>query len=93
MYFKNVSKMFLNVWSFPSFLNIFHDLKGSEGKYNINIDECGETFYSRHMAKHPAAVIANDIKSLDPLRAKKTIIRKNLGHTTVLAIKAPSVTL
>ena len=33
------------------------------------------------------------IKSLDPLRAKKTFIRKNLGHTMVLAIKASSVTL
>ena len=33
------------------------------------------------------------IKSLDPLRAKKTFIRKKLGHTAVLAIKASSVTL
>ena len=33
------------------------------------------------------------IKSLDPLRAKKTFIRKKLGHTMVLAIKASSVTL
>ena len=28
------------------------------------------------------------IKSLDPLRAKKTFIRKKLGHTAVSAIKA-----
>ena len=35
----------------------------------------------------------NIIKVLDPLRAKKTFIRKNLGHTMVLAIKASSVTL
>ena len=33
------------------------------------------------------------VKSLDPLRAKKTFIRKKLGHTMVLAIKASSVTL
>ena len=33
------------------------------------------------------------IKTLDPLRAKKTFIRKKLGHTAVLAIKASSVTL
>ena len=33
------------------------------------------------------------IKSLDPLRAKKTFIRKKLGHTMVSTIKASSVTL
>ena len=33
------------------------------------------------------------IESLDPLRAKKTSIRKKLGHTMVSAIKASSVTL
>ena len=33
------------------------------------------------------------IKCLDPLRAKKTFVRKKLGHTMVSAIKAPSVTL
>ena len=33
------------------------------------------------------------IKSLDPLRAKKTFIRKKLGHTMVSAIKASSVTV
>ena len=33
------------------------------------------------------------IKSLDPLRAKKIFIRKTLGHTMGLAIKASSVTL
>ena len=33
------------------------------------------------------------IKSLDPLRVKKTFIRKKLGHTMVSAIKASSVTL
>ena len=33
------------------------------------------------------------MKSLDPLRAKKTFIRKKLGHTAVSATKASSVTL
>ena len=33
------------------------------------------------------------MKSLDPLRAKETFIRKNLDHTMVSAIKASSVTL
>ena len=33
------------------------------------------------------------IKGLDPLRAKKTFIRKKLGHTMVSAIKASSATL
>ena len=33
------------------------------------------------------------IKSLDPLRAKKTFIRKKLGHTMVSAIKASLATL
>ena len=33
------------------------------------------------------------MKSLDPLRAKKTFIRKKLGHTAVSAIKDSSVTL
>ena len=33
------------------------------------------------------------IKGLYPLRAKKTFIRKKLGHTAVSAIKASSVTL
>ena len=28
------------------------------------------------------------MRSLDPVRAKKTFIRMNLGHTTVSAIKA-----
>ena len=32
--------------------------------------------------------IINDNKILDPLRAKKTFIRKMLGYTMVLAIKA-----
>ena len=33
-------------------------------KENIicTIDECGETFYGRHTAQHPAAVIINNNK-------------------------------
>ena len=38
-------------------------------------------------------VLSIVMKRLDPLRAKKTIIRKKLGHTAVSAIKASSVTL
>ena len=57
------------------------------------IDECGEHFYGYHTAQHPTAVIANDNKSLDPLRAKKKFIRKKLGHAAVSAIQASSVTL
>ena len=41
----------------------------------------------------PRFYIVIIIKSLDPLRAKKTFIRKKLGHTAVSAIKASSVTL
>ena len=33
------------------------------------------------------------MKRLDPLRAKKTFIRKKLGHTAVSAFKASSVAL
>ena len=61
-------------------------------KENIicTIDECGETFYGRHTAQHPAAVIVNNNKCLDPLRAKKTFIRNKLGQTAVSAIQAKS---
>ena len=49
------------------------------------------------MAQHPAAVTINTryviMKSLDPLRAKLTFIKRKLGHTAVLAIKASSVNI
>ena len=50
-------------------------------KENIicTIDECGETFYGCHTAQHPAAVIKNNSKSLDPLTAKQNIHRKEVG--------------
>ena len=46
-------------------------------KENIicTLDESGETFYGRHTAQYPAAVIANNNTSLDPLKAKKIFIR------------------
>ena len=50
-------------------------------------------FYGRHTAQHPAAVIENNCKSLDPLRAKKIFVRKKLGHNAVSAIQASLVTL
>ena len=55
------------------------------------IDECGEPFDGHHTAQHPAAEKTNN-KSLDPLRAKNTFIRKKFGHTAVSAIQASSVT-
>ena len=51
------------------------------------IGECWETFYGRHTAQRPAEVIANNNKSLEPLRAKKTFIRKKLSHTVVRLFK------
>ena len=45
------------------------------------------------MAQHLAAVIVNNNKSLDPLRAKNAFIKKKLGHTAVSATQASSVTL
>ena len=45
-------------------------------------------FLRRHTAQDPAAVIANNNISLDPLIAKKTFKRKKLGQTTVLATQA-----
>ena len=57
-------------------------------KKNIicTIDECGETFYGRHTAQHPAAVIRNNNKKFRSFKRKKKFIRTKLGHTMVLAI-------
>ena len=52
------------------------------------IDECGETFYGRHMAQHPAAVITNNNKKFRSFKSKENIHKKELGHTAVSAIKA-----
>ena len=52
-------------------------------KENIfcTIDECGETFYGRHTAQHPAAVIENnENKSLDPsFKSKENNHKKEVG--------------
>ena len=65
-----------------------NDLK--EWKPSIfNIVDKRIQFYSHTINLLPP----NNNESLDPLRAKKTFIRKKLGHTAVSAIKASSVTL
>ena len=46
------------------------------------------TAATRHSIQLP--VIVNNNKSLDPLRAKKTFIRKKLSQTVVSAIQASS---
>ena len=53
---------------------------------------CNPEFYEDLVYKFKK-LIGIIIKSLDPLRAKKTFIIKKLGHTAVSAIKASSVTL
>ena len=54
-------------------------------KVQVHVKEANSGLYGRR-----SGII---IKSLDPLRAKKTFIRKRLGHTMFSAIKASSVTL
>ena len=68
-------------------------LKGPKGKYNLLYRWVRGDFLRPPHAQHPAAVIVNNEKSLDPLRAKKTFLRKKLGQTVVSAIQALSVTL
>ena len=50
-------------------------------KLNIicTIDECGETFYGRHTAQHPAAVIRNKNKKFRSLKSKENIQKKEVG--------------
>ena len=50
-------------------------------KENIicTIDECGETFYGRHTAKHPAAVIINNDKKFRSFKSKENIHKKEVG--------------
>ena len=57
-----------------------------------SLDECGETFYGRHMAQHPAAESPNNNEKFRSFKSKENI-RKKLDHTAVSAIKASSVTL
>ena len=50
-------------------------------KYNIicTIGECGETFYGRHTAQHPAAVIRNNNKKFRSFKSKENIHKKEVG--------------
>ena len=53
-------------------------------------------FIANHLLQENVIILLTleiKIKGLDPLRAKKTFIRKKLDHTMVSAIKASSVTL
>ena len=49
--------------------------------------------HSHLKSKTMIGIMVIIIKSLDPLRAKKTFMRKKLGQTPISAIKASSVTL
>ena len=51
-------------------------------KENIifTIDECGETFYGRHTAQHPAAVIRNNNKKFRSFKSKEIIYKKDFGQ-------------
>ena len=50
-------------------------------KSNIicTIDECGETFYGRHTAQHPAAMIRNNNKKFRSFKSKENIHKKEVG--------------
>ena len=50
-------------------------------KYNIicTIDECGETFYGRHTAQHPAAVTTNNNEKFRSFKSKENIHKKEAG--------------
>ena len=50
-------------------------------KENIicTIDECGETFYGRHTAQHPAAVIINNNKKFRSFKSKENTHKKEVG--------------
>ena len=58
-------------------------------RYNIicTIDECGETFYGRHMAQHPAAVTTNNNEKFRSLKSKENIHKKEVGPYRDFAIK------
>ena len=54
----------------------------SQIKYKLTmVDVRGDILRPPHCTT-PAAVKANETQKWDPLRAMKTFIRKNLGHTT-----------
>ena len=64
-------------------------------KLNIifTIDECGETFYGRHMAQHPAAVIRKNIKKFRSFKSKDNNRKTEVGPYRGFGYKALSVTL
>ena len=43
------------------------------------IDECGETYNSRHTAQHPAAATTNNNKKLRSFKSKENIHKKDVG--------------
>ena len=43
------------------------------------MDECGETFYGRHTAQHPAAVIANNNEKFRSFKSRENIHKKEVG--------------
>ena len=43
------------------------------------IDECGETFYGRHTAQHPAAVSANNNEKFRFFKSKENIHKNEVG--------------
>ena len=53
--------------------------KNTKVKYNLTIDECGETFYGRHTAQNPAAVIRNNNKKSISFKSKENIHKKEVG--------------
>ena len=65
--------------------------KDLTNEYNLEKPSCFKILSAFLLFSQKWHVII--MKSLDPLRAKKTFIRKKFGHTAVSAIKASSVTL
>ena len=64
-----------------------------ETSYSYNAEQGSRHWYHFNAFGMARPRLEMIIISLDPLRAKKTFIRKKLGHTMVSAIKASSVTL
>ena len=56
-------------------------MTSKDQKENIicTIGECGETFYGRHTAQHPAAVIVNNDKKFRAFKSKENIHKKEVG--------------
>ena len=43
------------------------------------MDECGETFYGRHTAQHPAAVTTNNNEKFRSFKSKENMHKKEVG--------------